>query len=102
MTNIAEASEDISADGETTIGETALYIYTSGTTGLPKAAVLSNRRLLIASDMSAIAGCNARLQTESIYACLCITQLACYWAPALPSLRVPACSFGASFLLATL
>ena len=70
MTNIAEASEDNPAQtGETTIGETALYIYTSGTTGLPKAAVLSNRRLLIASDMSAIAGLQCTV-TDRIYLCL--------------------------------
>ena len=70
MTNIAETSEDNPAQtGETTIGETALYIYTSGTTGLPKAAVLSNRRLLIASDMSAIAGLQCTV-TDRIYLCL--------------------------------
>lgn len=32
---------------------TAFYIFTSGTTGLPKAAVVSHKRLLPASDMSA-------------------------------------------------
>ena len=70
MTNIAETSEDNPAQtGETTIGETALYIYTSGTTGLPKAAVLSNRRLLIASDMSAIAGLQCTVK-DRIYLCL--------------------------------
>ena len=70
MTNIAEASEDNPAQtGETTIGETALYIYTSGTTGLPKAAVLSNRRYLIASDMSALAGLQCTV-TDRIYLCL--------------------------------
>ena len=70
MTDIAETSEDNPAQtGETTIGETALYIYTSGTTGLPKAAVLSNRRLLIASDMSAIAGLQCTV-TDRIYLCL--------------------------------
>lgn len=35
------------------MGETAYYIFTSGTTGLPKAAVVSARRVLPAAGMSA-------------------------------------------------
>jgi len=54
---------------ETTIGETALYIFTSGTTGLPKAAVLSNRRYLISSDMAAIAGFKCT-EEDRMYVCL--------------------------------
>ena len=70
MSSCAEASESNPAQtGETTIGETALYIYTSGTTGLPKAAVLSNRRYLIAADMSAQAGLQCAV-TDRIYLCL--------------------------------
>ena len=42
--------------GDITIGETALYIFTSGTTGLPKAAVLSNKRYMMAGGLSAEAG----------------------------------------------
>ena len=103
MTNIAETSEDNPAQtGETTIGETALYIYTSGTTGLPKAAVLSNRRLLIASDMSAIPGLQCTV-TDRIYLCLPLyhaTGLLLGAGAAFASNS--ACSFGASFLPATL
>lgn len=70
MASTAEASESNPAQtNETTIGETALYIYTSGTTGLPKAAVLSNRRYLIAADMSALAGLQCSV-TDRIYLCL--------------------------------
>ena len=70
MASTAEASESNPAQtNETTIGETALYIYTSGTTGLPKAAVLSNRRYLIAADMSAIAGLQCSV-SDRIYLCL--------------------------------
>ncbi|XP_069837935.1 long-chain fatty acid transport protein 2-like [Dendropsophus ebraccatus] len=43
-----------------TVKTPALYIYTSGTTGLPKAAVINQGRLLIASSISTISGvtCN--------------------------------------------
>ncbi|XP_053320715.1 long-chain fatty acid transport protein 2-like [Spea bombifrons] len=34
----------------------ALYIYTSGTTGLPKAAIISQGRLLISSSLSTLSG----------------------------------------------
>jgi citronellyl-CoA synthetase len=36
-----------------TMGDVALYIFTSGTTGLPKAAVVSNKRILSLSSMGA-------------------------------------------------
>ena len=50
-------------------GETAFYIFTSGTTGLPKAAVVSSRRLLPTALMSANA--LARLKpTDRVYNCL--------------------------------
>jgi len=67
---IAASSTDNPPDTtETTIGETALYIFTSGTTGLPKAAVLSNRRYLISSDMAAIAGFKCT-EEDRMYVCL--------------------------------
>ena len=53
----------------TTIGETALYVFTSGTTGLPKAAVMSNRRFLMASDMVAQAGLKCS-EKDRLYICL--------------------------------
>ncbi len=54
---------------QTTIGETALYVFTSGTTGLPKAAVMSNRRFLMASDMVAQAGLKCT-EKDRLYICL--------------------------------
>ena len=73
-TNLSTAAEQASTDnpastGEITLGDTALYIFTSGTTGLPKAAVLSNRRYLMSSDMSAIAGLKATPK-DRVYLCL--------------------------------
>ena len=72
--DIAAESADASAEnpastGETTIGETALYVFTSGTTGLPKAAVMSNRRFLMASDMVAKAGLKCT-EKDRLYICL--------------------------------
>ena len=65
----AVSSDNPDATTETTIGETALYIFTSGTTGLPKAAVMSNRRFLMASDMSAQAGLKCT-EEDRLYVCL--------------------------------
>ncbi len=39
--------------GSVKLGDTAFYIFTSGTTGLPKAAVVSHKRLLPTAAMSA-------------------------------------------------
>ncbi|KAL1007624.1 hypothetical protein UPYG_G00089220 [Umbra pygmaea] len=47
---------DTQLRAKVTIKSPALYIYTSGTTGLPKAAVITQERLYIASNMQAIAG----------------------------------------------
>ncbi|MDA9680031.1 long-chain-acyl-CoA synthetase [Gammaproteobacteria bacterium] len=48
---------------------TAFYIFTSGTTGLPKAARVSNRRMLPAAKMSATALLRIK-QTDRMYNCL--------------------------------
>ncbi|MBT7334616.1 MAG: long-chain-acyl-CoA synthetase [Gammaproteobacteria bacterium] len=53
----------------TTIGETALFVFTSGTTGLPKAAVMSNRRFLMAADMVSQAGLKCT-EKDRLYICL--------------------------------
>ncbi|MEE2783745.1 MAG: long-chain-acyl-CoA synthetase [Pseudomonadota bacterium] len=52
-----------------TIGETALYIFTSGTTGLPKAALTSNRRYIMAGGLSGQAGLKLK-PSDRIYLCL--------------------------------
>jgi len=52
-----------------TIGDTALYIFTSGTTGLPKAAMITNRRFLMAAAGSYIGGIKCS-ETDCIYLCL--------------------------------
>lgn len=43
---ISDAPLDIEADARPALSDHALYIYTSGTTGLPKAAIVSHRRVL--------------------------------------------------------
>jgi citronellyl-CoA synthetase len=63
------SSDNPASTGNTTIGETALFIFTSGTTGLPKAAVMSNRRFLMASDMVAQAGLKCT-EKDRLYICL--------------------------------
>ncbi|MDZ7785253.1 MAG: long-chain-acyl-CoA synthetase [Halioglobus sp.] len=55
--------------GDTTIGETALNIFTSGTTGLPKAAVVSHRRLLASAAGSYLGGLRCT-EKDCIYLCL--------------------------------
>ncbi|MGB1139798.1 MAG: long-chain-acyl-CoA synthetase [Halioglobus sp.] len=64
-----QSSANPAETGETTIGETALNIFTSGTTGLPKAAVVSHRRLLASAAGSYLGGlrCN---ENDCIYLCL--------------------------------
>ncbi len=44
---------DLPESRSVTLGSTAFYIFTSGTTGLPKAAVVSNKRLVPTAGMSA-------------------------------------------------
>lgn len=52
-----------------TLGDIALYIFTSGTTGLPKAAVVSNKRMLPITVMSADALLRIK-RTDRMYNCL--------------------------------
>jgi len=53
---------------EVTIGDPALYIYTSGTTGLPKAAVVTHRRLMHWAHW--FAGLADMRPSDRMYACL--------------------------------
>ncbi|MFK7974972.1 MAG: long-chain-acyl-CoA synthetase [Halioglobus sp.] len=55
--------------GGNTLADVALNIFTSGTTGLPKASVISNRRLLVSSALSYKAGLKCT-QKDCIYLCL--------------------------------
>jgi len=50
-------------------GSTAFYIFTSGTTGLPKAAIVSNKRAISGSQMSAVSLLRIN-QTDRMYNCL--------------------------------
>jgi citronellyl-CoA synthetase len=65
----SESPENPVETGECTLGDIALNIFTSGTTGLPKAAVMSNRRLL-QSAMGARAGGLRCDENDCIYLCL--------------------------------
>ena len=72
--NFSEATADQSdsnppESATNVIGDTSLYIFTSGTTGLPKAAVLSNKRSMNASGLSAKAGLKLKPK-DRIYLCL--------------------------------
>ena len=72
--DFAAASAEANAENppetaETTLGETAMYIFTSGTTGLPKAAVLSNRRLLASTTLAGKAGLRCT-PADRLYICL--------------------------------
>lgn len=54
-TDPATESTDLPVTKTVKMGDRALYIFTSGTTGLPKAAIVSNRRILPNSMMAATA-----------------------------------------------
>jgi citronellyl-CoA synthetase len=64
-----ESTENPADTGENTLGQDALYIFTSGTTGLPKAAVVSNRRLILTGGLSYRAGLQCD-EKDCIYLCL--------------------------------
>lgn len=55
--------------GDVKLGDIALYIFTSGTTGLPKAAIMSNHRLLASSAVSYRVGLRCDVN-DCIYLCL--------------------------------
>lgn len=54
---------------QNTLAEVALNIFTSGTTGLPKASVISNRRLLVSAALSYKGGLKCK-ENDRIYLCL--------------------------------
>jgi citronellyl-CoA synthetase len=64
-----ESTENPPDTGQNTLGQDALYIFTSGTTGLPKAAVVSNRRLILTGGLSYRAGLQCD-EKDCIYLCL--------------------------------
>lgn len=65
----ARSIENPIETGANTLADIALNIFTSGTTGLPKASVISNRRLLVSSALSYQAGLKCT-QNDCIYLCL--------------------------------
>jgi citronellyl-CoA synthetase len=64
-----ESEDNPSCTADNTLGDTALHIFTSGTTGMPKAAIVSNRRLLLLGKLAAIGGLRCDLN-DCIYLCL--------------------------------
>lgn len=62
-------ADDLPRAEEVKLGDTAFYIFTSGTTGLPKAAVVSTRRVLPVAGMSADFLLRIK-ETDRVYNCL--------------------------------
>jgi citronellyl-CoA synthetase len=54
---------------QTTLGDTSWYIFTSGTTGMPKAAVVSGKRIIYGGYMSAAFLLKLK-STDRVYNCL--------------------------------
>ncbi|QFU76584.1 long-chain-acyl-CoA synthetase [Halioglobus maricola] len=65
----AQQDQNLAETDDVTISEDCLYIFTSGTTGMPKASVMSNKRLLATASLSAIAGLRCD-EHDCIYLCL--------------------------------
>lgn len=49
----ATSRDNLTSTNEVTMADRACYIFTSGTTGLPKAAIMSNRRILQSGGLAA-------------------------------------------------
>ena len=60
---------DVEETSLNTLRDTALYIFTSGTTGLPKASIISNRRMLLSARLGHVIGMQCNEQ-DCIYVCL--------------------------------
>ena len=71
LSELAQQAPDsnLPETAEVTLGDTVLNIFTSGTTGLPKAAVMTNRRLLISAGLSHLIGLRCD-ENDRIYLCL--------------------------------
>ena len=71
LSELAQQAPDsnLPETAEVTLGDTVLNIFTSGTTGLPKAAVMTNRRLLISAGLSNLIGLRCD-ENDRIYLCL--------------------------------
>ncbi|AQA18408.1 hypothetical protein BST95_09340 [Halioglobus japonicus] len=65
----ARESHDLAETEDVTIADSALNIFTSGTTGLPKASVVSNKRLLLSAGLSSLVGLRCD-EHDCIYLCL--------------------------------
>lgn len=63
------STDNPSTTGTVTLGNNAFYVYTSGTTGLPKAAVMTQRRLLATGGVSHKIGLRLT-STDRLYLCL--------------------------------
>ncbi len=73
-TNLDATSRDLndanpSTTASVTLGDNAFYVYTSGTTGLPKAAVMTQRRLLATGAVCHKVGLRL-VETDRLYLCL--------------------------------
>jgi citronellyl-CoA synthetase len=66
---VDEPADNPPETGQNTLADIALNIFTSGTTGLPKAAVISNRKLHTASALSYKGGLKCS-ESDCIYLCL--------------------------------
>ena len=52
-TDTSKSDANLEATNSVTMGDRAFYIFTSGTTGLPKAAIMSNRRVVPTGSLAA-------------------------------------------------